>query len=353
MNCICTWLCADVKGEESIYPQTGEKSSGQKHQNIYWRCLVLFYATSKRFNKTEKHLLFTNVNTLPMVDGKSVQGMLNDLDVEVIFTDFKYKTPKGYFNLFQNQFYEFSILEYLVSHHFRSEDQYLIVDSDCIFTRPAAELFDTAAANNGFLSFEDDCSTSLVIHGLSRVDMKHLYEDLSGKEVDEIPGYHLGEFFLANINNIKTIFSGFLELWPELLRRYEAGLPKFNEEAQTLSYLYYQNNFKASKRTDLLKRIWTNPVFYRNVAPTDPEVAIWHLPSEKTYGLARLYELLVNEQGNYGFSLSNQEFAKTIQTTLGIPDLPLSMRLEYYVLSYYRALRKRAKKVKLLPKAAL
>jgi hypothetical protein len=353
MNYICTWLCADVKGEESIYPQTGEKSSGQKHQNIYWRCLVLFYATSKRFNKTQKHLLFTNVNVLPEVDGKSVQKMLEDLGVEVIFTDFKYKTPKGYFNLFQNQFYEFSILEYIVKNNQNQDDQYLILDSDCIFTKPAEELFTEAVANNGFISFEDACTTELVIHGLSRIDMKDLYEELSGRPVYEIPGYHLGEFFLASVKNINIIFSGFLELWPELMRRYEAGLPKFNEEAQTLSYLYYKNGFKASPRTDLLKRIWTNPVFYRNVEKTDPDVTIWHLPSEKTYGLARLYQILVNTSPDYGFSLPDDIYLETLKSTLGIPYLTLPMRLEYYVLSYYRALRKRAKKIKFLPKAAL
>lgn len=352
MNYICTWLCADVKGEESIYPQTGEKSSGQKHQNIYWRCLVLFYATSKRFNKTEKHLLFTNVNILPVVDGKSVKTMLEEMGVEVIFTDFKYKTPKGYFDLFQNQFYEFSILEYIVKNNNNQEDQYLILDSDCIFTKAAGELFTEATLNNGFLSFEDACTTELVIHGLSRVDMKHLYEDLSGKPVNEIPGYHLGEFFLASVSNINRLFIGFLELWPELMRRYEMGLPKFNEEAQTLSYLYYKNDFKASKRTDLLKRIWTNPVFYRNVEKTDPEVTIWHLPSEKTYGLARLYETLINGTKDFGFSLADATFLDILKTTLGIPYLTLPMRVEYYVLSYYRALRKRAKKFKLLPKAA-
>ena len=351
MNYICTWLCADVKGEESIYPQTGEKSSGQKHQNIYWRCLVLFYATSKRFNHTQKHLLFTNVNALPVVDGRNVKDMLEELEVEVIFTDFKYKTPKGYFNLFQNQFYEFSILEYIVANNKNPDDQYLILDSDCIFTKGAAELFEEARPA-GFISFEDPCSTELVIHGLSRVDMKHLYEDLSGKPVNEIPGYHLGEFFLASVKNINTLFSGFLELWPELMRRYEEGLPKFNEEAQTLSYLYYKNGFKASPRTDLLKRFWTNPVFYRNVEESDADIAIWHLPSEKTFGLARLYDTLVNNGKNYSLGLSNEVYMETVKSTLGIPRMTLQMRLEYYVLSYYRALRKRAKKIRLLQKAA-
>lgn len=351
MNYICTWLCADVKGEESIYPQTGEKSSGQKHQNIYWRCLILFYATSTRFNKEQKHLLFTNVNTLPVVDGKSVATMLAELGVEVIHTDFKYKTPKGYFNLFQNQFYEFSILEYIVKNNTNADDQYLILDSDCIFTRPVADLF-AEAAPKGFISFEDGCTTELVIHGLSRIDMQHLYEDLLGEKVNEIPGYHLGEFFLASVKNINIIYQDFLALWPELMRRFENGQPKFNEEAQTLSYIYYKNGFQASTKTTYLKRIWTNPVFYRNVESTDPDVAIWHLPSEKTYGLARLYQILVDGAKNYGRDIPGAEYTTTLKNTLGIPYLPLTMRLEYYVLSYYRAIRKRAKKIRFTSKAA-
>lgn len=352
MNYICTWFCADDVGEESIYPQTGEKSSGQKHQNIYWRCLLLFFVTSRRFNKTQKHLLFTNTRALPVMGGKKVEYMLAELCVTVIYTDFKYKTPKGYFNLFQNQFYEFSILEYIVQHNKNQEDQYLILDSDCIFTKPVTDLFEEAKPA-GFISFEDGCTTDLVIHGLSRINMKCLYEDLSGKPVNEIPGYHLGEFFLASVKNIQIIFDGFLELWPELMRRNRLGLPKFNEEAQTLSYLYYKNGFKASPRTDYLKRIWTNPVFYRNVAASDVDVAIWHLPSEKTFGLARLYKKLINESDSYGFELSNKSFLDIIKVNLGVPRLAFSMKLRYYVLSYYRALRKRAKNIRLIAKAAL
>ncbi len=343
MNHICTWLCADEKGEESIFPQTGQKSSSQNHQNIYWRCLILFYATSKRFNKEEKHLLFTNVKHLPHVDGKLIANILAELQVEVIFTDFKYKTPKGYFGMFQNQFYEFSILEYIAESKGNSDDQYLVVDSDCIFLKPAKDMF-TKASEKGFMSFEDDCTTELVIHGLSRKDMKLLYEDLLNKKIDEIPGYHLGEFLLGSVKNIQTIFAGFLELWPELIRRHNAGLPKFNEEAQTLSYLYYKNGFKANPARNVMKRLWTNPVFYRNVEPTDIDLVLWHLPSEKTYGLADLYNELILKSTNYGLQLNHDQYINMVKQKLGIPYLSLSKKMKYYALSYYRASKKRLKK---------
>ena len=342
-NYICTWICVDAVGEESIYPQTGEKSSGKKHQEIYWRCIILFFATSKRFNKTQKHILFSNTRQIPTWEGLDVAAALKELDVEVIYTDFNYKTPKGYFNLFQNQFYEFSILEYITKNNANPDDQYLILDSDCIFTRPVEELFELAKPA-GFISFEDDCKTDLVIHGLSRIDMKALYQELSDKPVEGIPGYHLGEFFLASVKNINTIFKDFQALWPELMRRHEAGLPKFNEEAQTLSYIYYQNDFKASTRKDLLKRFWTNPVFYRNVEPSDVNVAIWHLPSEKTWGLADLYQSLIVEHKNLGLGIPDFEYQDMISSAMGIPNLSTGRLIKYYVLSYYRAGSKRVKK---------
>ncbi|RNL53026.1 hypothetical protein [Pedobacter jejuensis] len=344
MDYICTWICTDEIGEESIYPQTGERSSSQKHQNIYWRCILLFYATSKRFNKKQKHILFSNTRTLPNLDGRSVEDSLKDLEVEIRFTDFNYKTPKGYFNLFQNQFYEFSILEYIAQHNPNQDDQYLILDSDCIFTQSVESLF-RSAAPKGFTSFEDDCSTDLVIHGLSRKDMKLLYEDLLGKKIDIIPGYHLGEFFLASVKNINIIYNDFMVLWPKLMERHLKGQPKFNEEAQTLSFIYFKNNFQASKSKVILKRIWTNPVFYRNVETTDVNVAIWHLPAEKTYGLSELYNELIQNQPNYGQNVPHQKYMGVVKKLLGIPNLNLKGYFKYYVLSYFRAISKRAKKI--------
>ncbi len=348
MNHICTWFCADEKGSESIFPQTGQKSSSKAHQDIYWRCVILFFATSRRFNKDEKHVFYTNVKQLPFLDGKNVSDSLKELNVETVFTDFKYKTPKGYFGMFQNQFYEFSILEHIITYNKNPEDKYLILDSDCIFLKPAKTLFDEAEKNNGFLSFEDDCTTELVIHGLSRVDMKHLYEDLLDRKINEIPGYHLGEFFLASVKNTNTIFADFLKLWPELLRRFNEGLPKFNEEAHTLSYLYYKNGFEASPSRSLMKRIWTNPVFYRNVEPSDIDLTVWHLPSEKTYGIADLYHTIITGRNDYGFGMSDAAYVSAASKALGVPSLTPQMKMKYYVLSYYRALKKRAKKAPLV-----
>ncbi|HEX8314193.1 MAG TPA: hypothetical protein VF609_04340 [Flavisolibacter sp.] len=342
MNYICTWLCADEKGEESLFPQTGQLSSSQSHQDIYWRCLLLFYMTSKRFNKTEKHLLFTNVKKLPVVDGRSMEMLLNELDVDVVFTDFKYKTPKGYYGAFQNQFYEFSILEHIAKNSSALNDLYLVVDSDCIFLKPALSLFNEAAAT-GFISFEDEVKPDYVINGLSRSDLKALYEELMEVKLTEMPSYHLGEFLLCSVKNIKQFYADFTELWPQLLQRYAAGKKKFNEEAHTLSYLYFRNGFRAAKSNPYMRRIWTNPLFYREVRPTDIHLTLWHLPAEKTFGLRTLYDVFMNETNNFGFDISHERYTSLVQRELGVPHLTLGRKMKYYTVSYYRAIKKRLK----------
>jgi hypothetical protein len=341
MNYIGTWLCADEKGEESKYHQTGELSSSQSHQNIYWRCIVVFFVTSKHFNKEEDHILFTNVDEIPIVDGIEIAKVLERLKVKVIQTDFKYKTPPGYFGSWRNQFYEFSIFEY-IANNYDDSSNFLILDSDCIFTKPSSEIFSKATANDGFLSSKSEYSPEHNINGLTRKDMQLLYADLLGRKVEKIPDYHIGEFFLCSAKNVKTIFRDFLELWPQLIQRHKNGQPKFNEEAHILSYLYYKNDFVGGGANPYIRRIWTNPVFLRNVKENDILLSIWHLPAEKTIGIKQLYNTFSKNSFNTKFK--DEQLFSILSKKLGIPTLTLSHFIHYYVYTIYNGIHKRIKR---------
>lgn len=340
MNYICTWFYADKKGEESLFPQTGKLSSLQSHQNIYWRCIVLFFITSKRFNKNEKHLLFTNLKVLPILDGKSVDKLLTNWGVEIVLTEFNHKPPKNYYSAFQNQFYIFSIMERIVSRNGSPDDNYLILDSDCVFIKPVDLLFKEAAPS-GFISFEDAAPAEIVINGLSRNDLKDIYGKLLHKKIDDLPSYHIGEFYLSSVRNLRKFYNDFVEMWPEVLKLHERGEKKFNEEAHTLSFLYYKNGFRARHWYPFMKRIWTNPLFYRNAEPKDVDLIIWHLPAEKTFGLRTLYDYFMNKAPNYGFDMTHDNYLNVVQDSVSVPALSTSAKLKYYFVSYYKAIKKR------------
>ena len=343
-NYICTWFCADEVGEESNFPQTGELSSSKKHQEIYWRCILVFYMTSNCFNKDEQHLFFTNVRNLPVVDGVCVATVLDQLHVQVCYTDFKFKTPQGYYGSWQNQFYEFSILEYISNEaSFPDSSTFLILDSDCIFLKAAAPLFQLAASNDGFLSYSLEYAPDHIINGITLEEMKVIYDQLLGTTQPELPDYHGGEFFLSSKKNIIRMFSQFSELWPELLRRNKMGELKFNEEAHVLSYLYYKNGFAGGGANRFIKRIWTNPVFFRNVAEADRLLTIWHLPAEKTLGLASLYRYFARHQ--FDPHLASEDYLEFIAQKVGIPRLSAQSYLNYYSQTYQNALKKKVTKL--------
>ncbi len=341
MNYICTWLCIDAHGEESNYPQTGISSSSQKHQLIYWKCLITFYLTSKRLNKTEKHLLFTNTSQFPIIDKIDTLKLLEQLEVDIILTDFKYKTPTGYHGRWRNQFYEFSIFEYISKNFDQPMDLFLLLDSDCIFLKPTNDLFKQAIQDNGFMSYDMFYDENKDVNGLNRLGMKDVYESLLGYKIDVTPKYFGGEFFLSNQKNIKKIFSDFDELWPKLLLKNEQNIKKFNEEAHVLSFIFYKNAFVEGVANKFIRRIWTNPVFYRDVLPTDINLMIWHLPAEKTLGLSLLYKKLLSQYLTPSQKWNNANYIDFIKKTFGIPSLSLKNRCFYYFNTYINALKKR------------
>ncbi|MEO6915171.1 MAG: hypothetical protein ABI151_05475, partial [Chitinophagaceae bacterium] len=88
--------------------------------------------------------------------------------------------------------------------------------------------------------------------------------------------------------------------------------------------------------------------FYRNVADTDVDLAIWHLPAEKTFGIRKLYNLMMTYPGTYGATIPDDQFISIVQEIMGVPHLTLFMRWKYYTLSYHRALKKRWQKLPIL-----
>ena len=335
MNYICTWFCADRKGDESRYLQTGELSSSARHQNIYWKCIVTFFMTSLYFNPLEKHIFFTNVLSLPKIKGCHVKEVLQNLGVEIIHVPVRYKTPTSYYHSWAGQFYEFSIFNH-IAQNFNTEDRFLLLDSDCIFTGKTGVLFDKAESNKGFLSYVIDYDPSRKVNGLSRFDLHAIYENLLVKKVDEIPQYHAGEFFLCNVENIKIISEDFIKLWPKLMKRNLDGLSKFNEEAQTLSYLFYKNNFIGGGANSYIRRIWTNPVFYRNTDSSDQKLILWHLPSEKQFGIRKLYKHFVKT--SFHLNYSNQEFSTLLDQNIGLFNLDYKRKISYYLRTYSNAM---------------
>jgi hypothetical protein len=314
---ICTWIYCDSLDEESSYTQVGNNSSDVAFQEVYWRCVYVFFCSSIKNNPTANHILFTNSNRIPRIDDFPLEAELARLKVKIIQLPLTFKTPQGYFSSWRNQFYIFDILRY-IGNHYDGDDCFVILDSDCIWVRSADSLMDTIKReklmiyNMPFQQNED-------IHGLSREQMKGIYEELLDRNITELPEYAGGEWFGATASYIRILNNEVSWVWEGNLRRYQEGKLKFNEEAHMLSYLYFISNINPALANSYIRRIWTVTSIRRDVQNSDPNLTIWHCPSEKKYAIKRLYNILIQEGSEFWDVQAGDSFVDYIGKFFGIP----------------------------------
>ena len=71
-----------------------------------------------------------------MVDGVNICNIFKNLDVTVVNILLTRKTPADWFSYWRNQFYLLDILDYFKA-NLGSADKFILLDSDCVFTRAA------------------------------------------------------------------------------------------------------------------------------------------------------------------------------------------------------------------------
>ncbi|WP_298480606.1 hypothetical protein [uncultured Maribacter sp.] len=286
-NYIGTWVYLDSEEEKSKYPNNKGNSTSPEFQAVYWRCIVLFFESSLRYHKKEKHILFTNTNDIPVVDGLDLNIFFKENNIEIVSLENKYQLPNDFYSQFRNQYFEFTIIDYF-SERMDNEDSFLLLDSDCVFTKPLNDAFNKLKTESA-ITYIVDYDEDYVIHGVSGNNMKTIFSDL-GVTLEKNPYYSGGEVLLANGKFIKEVADHFPTLFKDMLERHTTNNIKFNEEAHVLSYYYYKHGALLGGMDSYIKRIWTNKNYFRNVEDSDSELAIWHVPNEKKTGINRIFQ---------------------------------------------------------------
>jgi len=292
---IATWIYLDSAEESSAYPQVGARSHLPAFQMVYWQCVAVFYALSVRHNPGARHLLFTNQtpDQLPVQDGFDWPAHLAKLNVEVVTLPLTWQTPPGYFGRWRNQFYIFDILQFFEKQVYDDNTPLLVFDSDCLINRPLEPLFE-AVLQQGLMTLRIPYQAEDNINGITLSDMRQLYMELSGVDLHVDPTYFGGEAFAATPPIVRQINALAPAVWADMMQRHRTDRPKFNEEAHFLSYCYHQIGHFGDM-SPFLKRIWT-AFHYSNVVASDVNLPIWHLPSEKTGGIALLFKWLSQDK---------------------------------------------------------
>ena len=324
MDVIATWIYLDSREESSEYPQVGKASHLPEFQKVYWRCVAVFYAISTQSNPGRKHVLFTNVaaDALPIIDGIDLGSFLKKRNVDVVTLPLTWQAPKGWHGKWRNQFYIFDILQFIENQYNtpNSPDAFVVLDSDCIVNRSLDELF-AAIREHQLLALPMHFADDYDINGLTRVGMRQVFSELDGRDPGFNPEYCGGEIFAATASVVRQINAMAPGIWQEMLSRFSDRRPKFNEEAHFLSYCYHKIG-RYGTLESFIKRIWTSPKF-SNVQAADFNLPIWHLPAEKTGGIALIFNQL--KRGEQVLDLQK------ISGWLGIPRRTRYLNLKHFL----------------------
>ena len=267
---------------------------------------------------------------LPNIEDINLESVFAKLKIEFMSIPFMYKTPKNYFGSWRNQFFEFSIFNHISNNQsFDEGDNFCLIDSDCVISKSLDEMFKDIKQNK-YLHYLLTYNEDHIINGLSRTGMKGIFEDLTGRRLDEPPNYYAGEFFASKIEFVKQVDREFQLVWPKLIERSEKKQAVLNEEAHVLSYIFHNLQMENSLGDGYVKRLWTDPTTLRNVEKGDENLSIWHLPAEKRIGFKKLFKKLSGRNFDIS-SFSSEEFNDLLKRNFSIPNLSTKQKIYYSV----------------------
>ena len=319
---IATWFVADDASNATFFPQVGAMSSEPEVQAIYWRCTMVFFATSLARNPSAPHTLFCNVQP-PVVDGLDCAQTLRDWGVAIVILPLARRLPQGEVGSWGNQFYVFDVLQYFVEH--MPDEQLILLDSDCVWMKPVDALA-AAIEQHGAATYElgfDEHPRDEAINGLSRQAMARFAArqgpQLHGAtgDIGSLVPYCGGEIMAVSRSTAERILVAEQSLWPDIAAG-KTDAPR--EEAHLLSVIYALLGIAFGTANPFIRRMWTT-LRHTDLRESDQRLAIWHMPAEKRSGFAALFATIAQHcSGNPREGLGKVGLDEiTLRRALGFP----------------------------------
>lgn len=312
---VCTAFHCDSKEEANRYPQVGDDSSNPKFQLVYWRCVVTFFATSIRNNANSQHIFFTNEREIPDIGGFETARFFEENEIEVVTLPYTCKIPRNNFNCWGSTFYIFDILKH-ISENAVEDDIYIILDPDCVFINPVDRLVDLISRYD-VLTYDLRSPPEVDLYGLSRLDMKEIYEEINGRALSEPPRDYGAEWVGAKVKVIKDIVRIFDETRSIIDERVKRGKKSFNTEEHLLNYIYQKLEYPLKPVNPYLRRLLTAPNV-NNIKGDEFSLDIWHMPAEKLTGIKALFDEVADPESIFCKIRSRERFAEYLGHRLSI-----------------------------------
>lgn len=322
LHTIAASLCVGSQGDTSLYPQLHGLRSKARNCSL-WKCVVVFFATSRRCNPGAQHVLFTNTSRIPRTAGVDVEKRLNALDVKIVRLPFTSIPPKGFCQMFRNAYYKVDAISALSE---MATECALLMDVDCLWTR-SGETFLRFIESNRLTLYDvyrrDD--PAIKVGGLSSLDMGDLYRRID-PDYPVTPTHFGGEFTAGRIECLRALGKQYAEVFGRILVDWPKEPPRFSNGRSIYDSEEYLTSFVLNKfwhdqwedAADYFKRIWITKE-HSNVETRDLQKTVWHMPAEKQQGIPLLFAEVISSASRF-HTVPLEEFAAYLGEYVGIPQ---------------------------------
>lgn len=303
---VCSFV-SDEPGEESLFPQMSGPSSVPAFKNVYWRCMLVLFASFRRFDAAARCSIVTNADPARYCDPALLRA-LAALGVDVVILTFDGR-GRAKVERFGNVLYVLDVLAFLREHD--DSDLSMVLDPDCVFLADPAPVW--AAARSGGLAYYDVGSgpdqnvADLSLRWLSSFAARQGWALRS-------PITHVGgEFLGVTRRELARLLDAV-----EAIRAADAD-GHLTVEEHVLSLAVALLGAGGLSLNDRIRRIWTGPR-RRDAAADDMALSIWHLPREKAFGFAVLSdELLPAHRAASWTALPTGAYEARLADRMGVP----------------------------------
>lgn len=274
--------------------------SEQSKYGMYYKCMIVFFASLKRIYPHARLVLFTN-RTLPA----PFDAQLEMLQVETQCCGSRYVDDPAFNNGFPGCLYTLDVIEHLSNSPEPGMEALVLLDSDCIILHAVDDMLSALKNGEAVYAYESGYPLNGICNGYSKASLTLALSYYTGQMAGmPIPLYG-GEFLGIPAGDIQKLASRIAAFWLWMKSEGQAVFGNGLTEEHVLSVVLGERGWVVNRDGNLIKRIWTADS-YSNVDGTEHAIPIWHLPAEKKKGLARLYQRWLKHNGYSG--LSDKEF---------------------------------------------
>ncbi|SDP36534.1 hypothetical protein SAMN04487788_3189 [Microbacterium testaceum StLB037] len=323
MKIISSWFYTHGDGELGAYAQMRGHIASEGFRDVYRRCIAVFFATARLVEPTARLVLFSNVTW----DGSAsrvsheVEVLLRRLGVEIVQIPYSHEPPATWPAAWRNQFFVLDVLKW-AAQTLLPDDEILVLDSDMVWTgSPRASNMWRRVREDGGIALSIDYAPDESVNSMSRREMT---QKMAGLDDAAPPlAYCGGEFVALSGKIVQAYYLEAAAILLENIDRSAGGTLYAFEEAHVLSVANSRIGIQAGSANFYVKRLWTQPLKYKNVRDDDVALPLWHLPAEKRYGIRRLYKRFTSDALSHSVEEAGHGLRPiavgTLGACLGIP----------------------------------